>query len=111
MRARQRLSKLLLRHGIVYDDTSSTWAPGTAPGCAPTISATAHRRRLLDTSARPTRSGAAAASSSGRTASRPTRVVAHTIARLRSLRAIDTLSAVGVATEIADFGRFDRSGS
>ncbi len=25
MRARQRLSKLLLRHGIVYEDTSSTW--------------------------------------------------------------------------------------
>ena len=25
MRARQRLSKLLLRHDIVYEDTSSTW--------------------------------------------------------------------------------------
>jgi transposase len=25
MRARQRLSKLLLRHGIVYEDASSTW--------------------------------------------------------------------------------------
>src|SRR5947209_3415126 len=25
MRARQRLSKLLLRHGILYEDTSSTW--------------------------------------------------------------------------------------
>jgi hypothetical protein len=25
MRCRQRLSKLLLRHGIVYEDSSSTW--------------------------------------------------------------------------------------
>jgi transposase len=25
MRSRQRLSKLLLRHGIVYEDSASTW--------------------------------------------------------------------------------------
>ena len=43
MRGRQRLSKLLLRHGIVYEDTSSTWTqrhrcwlrPGSLPSDSP----------------------------------------------------------------------------
>ena len=35
---------------------------------------------------------------------------AHTVARLRCLRGIDTLSAVGLAVEIGDFERFQRPG-
>ncbi len=35
---------------------------------------------------------------------------ADTVARLRCLRGIDTLSAVGLCAEIGDFGRFDRPG-
>jgi transposase len=34
---------------------------------------------------------------------------AQTVARLRCLRGIDTLSAVGLAVEIGDFARFDRA--
>jgi transposase len=34
----------------------------------------------------------------------------QTVARLRCLRGIDTLSAVGLCAEIGDFGRFDRAG-
>jgi transposase len=35
---------------------------------------------------------------------------AQTVGRLRCLRGIDTLSAVGLAAEIGDFHRFDRPG-
>ncbi|MGI8904340.1 MAG: transposase [Solirubrobacteraceae bacterium] len=69
MRTRQRLSKLLLRHGIVYEDASSTWT-------------VKHRAWLR----------------------------AQTVSRLRCLRGIDTLSAVGLAAEVGDFTRFERPG-
>jgi transposase len=36
--------------------------------------------------------------------------LAQTVARLRCLRGIDTLSAVGLAVEIGDFHRFERAG-
>ena len=35
---------------------------------------------------------------------------ADTVARLRCLRGIDTLSAVGLCAEVGDFDRFDRAG-
>lgn len=35
---------------------------------------------------------------------------AQTVARLRCLRGIDTLSAVGLCAEIGDFARFERAG-
>ena len=35
---------------------------------------------------------------------------AQTVARLRCLRGIDTLSAVGLCAEVGDFARFDRPG-
>jgi transposase len=35
---------------------------------------------------------------------------AQTVARLRCLRGVDTLSAVGLAAEIGDFQRFERPG-
>lgn len=62
MRTRQRLSKLLLRHGIVYEDTSSTWTQRHRGGCARRISAAVLKRRCWTTSARSTRSSAAAGS-------------------------------------------------
>jgi hypothetical protein len=34
----------------------------------------------------------------------------QTVARLRCLRGIDTLSAVGLCAEIGDFARFERAG-
>ena len=38
----------------------------------------------------------------------PALAVGETIARLRCLRGIDTLSAVGLAAEVGDFARFER---
>ena len=102
MRARQRLSKLLLRHDIVYEDTSSTWtqkhrawlrAQQLAGGAQATlldhlgaIDTLELRRGSLETTIAEFVPGSP---------------WAQTIARLRCLRGIDTLSAVGLATEIA----------
>ena len=36
---------------------------------------------------------------------------AQTVARLRCLRGIDTLSAVGLCAEVGDFARFERAGN
>jgi transposase len=109
MRARQRLSKLLLRHGIVYEDTSSTWtqrhrswlrAQDLGGGAQATLldylgaidTLECRRDHLEQTIAELV----------------PCSPYAQTVARLRCLRGIDTLSAVGLAAEIGDFGRFDR---
>ncbi len=105
MRARQRLSKLLLRHGIVYED-SAEHLDAAAPrrGCALRISAAARRRLCWTTSAGSTRSSSAATSSRRTIAELvPGSPYAQTVARLRCLRGIDTLSAVGLAAEIGDF--------
>jgi transposase len=40
----------------------------------------------------------------------PASPLAQTVARLRCLRGIDTLSAVGLAVEVGDFQRFERAG-
>jgi transposase len=111
MRARQRLSKLLLRHGIVYEDTSSTWtakhrvwlraqdlgggAQATLLDYLGAIDTLELRRDALE-----------------RTIGElvPGSPWAQTTARLRCLRGIDTLSAVGLCAEIGDFQRFDRAG-
>jgi transposase len=111
MRSRQRLSKLLLRHGIVYEDTSSTWtqrhrawlraqdlgggAQATLLDYLGAIDTLELRRDQLE-----------------RTLSEfvPGSPYAQTVARLRCLRGIDTLSAVGLAAEIGDFTRFQRPG-
>jgi transposase len=110
-RARQRLSKLLLRYGIVYEDTSSTWtarhrawlrAQDLGGGAQVTlldylgaIDTLELRRDQLE------RTIAELA---------PASPYAQTIARLRCLRGIDTLSAAGLAAEIGDFTRFQRAG-
>jgi transposase len=111
MRARQRLSKLLLRHDILYEDTRSTWtarhrawlraqdlgggAQATLLDYLGAIDTLELRRDTLE-----------------RTISElvPGSPCAQTVARLRCLRGIDTLSAAGLAAEIGDFGRFDRPG-
>jgi transposase len=111
MRWRQRLSKLLLRHGIVYEDTASTWtqkhrgwirAQDLGGGAQVTlldhlgaIDTLEHRRGALEKSI-------------GELV--PASPYADTVARLRCLRGIDTLSAAGLAAEIGDLTRFDRPG-
>jgi transposase len=111
MRARQRLSKLLLRHDILYEDTASTWtqrhrawlrAQDLGGGAQATlldhlgaIDTLELRRDQLETTI---------------SALVPASPYAQTVARLRCLRGIDTLSAVGLAAEIGDFQRFERPG-
>lgn len=111
MRARQRLSKLLLRHDILYEDSASTWtqrhrswlrvqqlgggAQATLLDYLGAIDTLELRRVTLE-----------------KTISElvPASPYAQTAARLRCLRGIDTLSAAGLCAEIGDFTRFDRAG-
>ena len=111
MRARQRLSKLLLRHGILYEDAASTWtqrhrawlrshdlgggAQATLLDYLGAIDTLELRRDQLERTI---------------TELVPGSPCAQTVARLRCLRGIDTLSAVGLAAEIGDFERFPRPG-
>jgi len=112
MRARQRLSKLLLRHDVRYEDTTSRWGERHRrwlaqvdlgqPGAQATLSDYVGAVEALELR-RGTLEGAIAALV-------PDTPCAHTVARLRCLRGIDTLSAVGLAVEIGDFERFQRPG-
>jgi transposase len=110
MRSRHRLSRLLLRHDVRYDDTSSAW------------NAT-HRRWLskVDLGDRAAQAtlldyvGAIDALLVRRdTIERligelvPLSPWARPVARLRRLRGIDTPSAVGLCAEIGDLARFER---
>ena len=112
MRWRQRLSKLLLRHGIVYEDTGSTWtqrhrawirAQDLGGGAQVTL---LDHLGAIDTLE--LRRGALEQSIGELVPASP---YADTVARLRCLRGIDTLSAVGLAAEIGDLTRFDRPGN
>jgi transposase len=112
MRARQRLSKLLLRHDVRYQDTTSAWSARhrawltkvelDEPGAQATlldyigaVDALVLRRDALE----------------ARIAELvPSSPWADTVARLRCLRGIDTLSAVGLCAEVGDFERFARAG-
>ena len=111
MRARQRLSKLLLRHDVLYEDTASAWtarhrawltaidlgggAQLTLLDYLHAIDALVIRRDALQTAIGELVPGSP---------------WAQTVARLRCLRGIDTLSAVGLCAEVGDFERFDRAG-
>jgi transposase len=111
MRCRHRLSKLLLRHGIRFDEGCAwterhrrwlatvrlPWpaAQATLLDARGAIDALAHRREQLEREILALLPGA------------PWRVQA---ARLRCLRGVDTLSAVGLCAEIGDFERFERPG-
>jgi transposase len=110
MRSRHRLSKLLLRHGIRFDDGDAwtdrhrRWlatielgwpaAQMTLLDCRGAIDALAVRRDSLE------REIVAILPSSPWTVQ---------VGRLRCLRGIDTLTAVGLCTEIGDFERFARA--
>ena len=111
MRCRHRLSKLLLRHGIRFDDGAAwtqrhrDWlATVTLPWAAAqatlldargAVDALAHRRDSLEREI------------VGLLPSSPWVVQ---VGRLRCLRGVDTLSAVGLCVEIGDFERFARPG-
>ena len=111
MRARHRLSKLLLRHGVRFDDGAAwterhtLWldtitlgwpaAQATLLDNRGAIDALVHRRGVLEREI---------------IAMIPTSPWAKQIGRLRCLRGIDTLTAVGLCAEIGDFERFARAG-
>ena len=108
MRARHRLSKLLLRHDVRYGDTASAWtaahrawlskvefgeraAQATLLDYLGAIDALVVRRDTIERAI-------------GELV--PNSPWAEQVARLRCLRGIDTLSAVGLCAEIGDFARF-----
>ena len=112
MRARHRLGKMLLRHDIRFEDTTSRWGQRHRawlakldlgqPGAQATLSdyvgaidALMLRRETLEATIGELVPGSPCA---------------QTVARLRCLRGIDTLSAVGLAVEVGDFQRFERAG-
>jgi transposase len=110
MRCRHRLSKLLLRHGIRFDDGPAwtqrhrDWlatitlafpaAQATLIDAQGAIDALVHRREALEREL---------------VALLPASPWQVQVARLRCLRGIDTLSAVGLCAEIGDFERFARA--
>src|SRR5271155_5676598 len=113
MRARHRLSKLLLRHDIAFDGPGRNWSVShrqwlgrlelgeggaqiTLLDYLGAIDALIVRRDALE-------------SAIGELV--PDSPWAQTVARLRCLRGIDTLSAVGLCAEIGDWERFQRAGS
>ena len=112
MRARQRLSKLLLRHDVRYEDTASAWT-------------VAHRGWLsaLDLGERGAQItlleylGAIDAIVIRRDALEKTIAELipgspweQNVARLRCLRGIDTLTAVGLCAEVGEFTRLQKAG-
>jgi len=110
MRARHRLSKLLLRHGVRFEDGHAwtarhqTWlqtvafdwpaAQATLLDARGAIDALAHRRDQLEREI---------------AMLLPTSPWQVQVGRLRCLRGIDTLTAVGLCAEIGDFERFARA--
>jgi transposase len=110
MRCRHRLSKLLLRHGIRFDDGAAwterhrAWlvtitlpwpaAQVTMLDARGAIDALAHRREQLEREI---------------LAMLPTSPWTVQVGRLRCLRGVDTLTAVGLCAEIGDFERFAKA--
>jgi transposase len=111
MRARHRLSKLLLRHDVRFEDTGGAWtqrhrqwlgavdlghrgAQATLLDYLGAIDTLLVRRATLEATIDELVPGSP---------------WADTVARLRCLRGIDTLSAVGLCAEVGDFARFQRA--
>lgn len=110
MRCRHRLSKLLLRHGIRFEDGRAwtdrhhAWlaaielgwpaAQATFADACGAVDALVHRRDALEREI---------------LALLPTSPWRAQLARLRCLRGIDTLTAAGLCAEIGDFERFGRA--
>jgi transposase len=112
MRARHRMSKLLLRHDVRFDGTAAAWtthhrawltkvdlgdrgAQVTLHDYQGAIDALLIRRDTLETAIDELI---------------PDSPWAQNIARLRCMRGIDTLTAVGLCAEIGDWQRFPRAG-
>lgn len=111
MRARHRLSKLLLRHGVRYEGKTTgneahrEWlasielgeqaAQATLCDYRGAIESLLHRRGELEREI---------------TALVPGSAWEREVRLLRCLRGVDTLSAVGLCAEIGDFRRFARAG-
>jgi transposase len=112
MRARHRLGKLLLRHDVRYDGAGDNWTARHRDWLG--------RVALADRGAQVTLAdylGAIDALVIRRDALEatiaelvPDSPWAQTVARLRCLRGVDTLTAVGLCAEIGDFERFARAG-
>ncbi len=110
MRCRHRLSKLLLRHGVRFDDGAAwtqhhrAWlaqvqlgwpaAQATLLDARGAVDALAYRRDQLEREI---------------VALLPGSPWATQVGRLRCMRGIDTLTAVGLCSEIGDFERFARA--
>jgi transposase len=110
VRCRHRLSKLLLRHGIRFDDGPAwtdrhrAWlttielgrpaAQATLADACGAVDALVHRREALERRI---------------VALLPDSPWQAQVGRLRCLRGIDTLSAAGLCSEIGDFERFARA--
>ena len=112
MRARHRLSKLLLRHEISFEGPGRNWTERhlawlaklefSDPAAQATfcdyrggVEALLHRRGELERRIE------------GLISTSPW---AREVGRLRCLRGIDTLTAIGLCVEIGDFARFARAG-
>jgi transposase len=110
MRARHRLSKFLLRHDVRFEDITSRWgrrhrqwlagvelaergAQLTLSDYIGAIDALQIRRDQLEATIAQLI---------------PTSPWSGTVARLRCLRGIDTLTAAGLCAEIGEFERFER---
>ena len=112
MRARHRLSKLLLRHDVRYEESGSAWSNRHREWLA--------RVDLGDRGAQVTLLDYVGAIDTllVRRASLEATIAelvpdtpwAEPVARLRCMRGIDTLSAVGLCSEVGDFDRFERAG-
>ena len=111
MRCRHRLSKLLLRHGIRFEDGNAwtdrhrqwlnhvalgfTAAQATLADAIGAVDALEHRRGQLEREI---------------LALLPSSPWSTEVGRLRCLRGVDTLTAVGLCAEIGDFARFAKAG-
>jgi transposase len=110
MRARNRIGKFLLRREIYWEGTGEAWTRKHRSwltsvrfadhASQATLADYLHAHDVLIA-----RRDQVEADLAQLALSAP---CAHTVARLRCLRGIDTLSAVGLAAEIGDFHRFQR---
>ena len=110
MRARHRLAKLLLRHDVRYDGCGDNWTRRHRDWLAKVqLAEPGAQATLLDyvgaIEALTVRRDTVEATIAELVPSSPW---AQDIARLRCLRGIDTLTAVGLCAEIGDFHRFGR---
>jgi transposase len=110
MRARHRLSKLLLRHDVRFDGTAGAWTARHRDWLGRVVLAGPAQLTLLDylgaIDALIVRRDTLEAHIERLVPGSPW---AQPIARLRCLRGIDTLSAVGLCAEIGDWQRFTRA--